>query len=504
MYNLAMTKTTKQTAAIFGLGLLLRVWGIASRPIWYDEAFAILFAKAGFKGIISGSLSLDAGGNAADIHPPGYYSILSSWFSLISDSVISGRVLSILFGMLTLWVVFVLCRTLFDERTAQWGLLFVAIQPFHVHYSQEIRMYAMMTVFLIGVAYTLHQAIRTNQLRWWTGYALLTALAQYTQNVAVLTLIPLVFTPLFYKDWKSFWRAGLASLTGVLLYLPWLLQLPAQFAKIQNAYWTTTPDAGRIFSTLLVYVVSLPLTKIQLPISLFLIIFILVIASWHTYKIVKSSTTDGINGLWLAYMAFAPMILMFVISQWQSVYIERGLLAAGVFFALWVAWVVSWSGFHILNRNTLVVFVLVAAFIGNFQHQNYKGFPYGPYQSLNEFLYDKGNGDSVIVHSNKLSILPMFYLAPDLTQEFVADPPESASDTLALPTQEIIGVQESETIQAAVGDANEVWFIIFSKAVEEYQLAGEETHAHLAWLDENFTQTYEQTWGDIVLYLFVK
>lgn len=45
----------------------------------------------------------------------------------------------------------------------------------------------------------------------------------------------------------------------------------------------------------------------------------------------------NLNALWLFYLSFAPPLLLFLVSQWVPVYIERALLPSGVVFCIWLA-----------------------------------------------------------------------------------------------------------------------------------------------------------------------
>ena len=49
-----------------------------SRPLWYDEAFAVLFSAEGPRAMSYGTLVVDQG-IAADVHPLGYYTLLWAW-----------------------------------------------------------------------------------------------------------------------------------------------------------------------------------------------------------------------------------------------------------------------------------------------------------------------------------------------------------------------------------------------------------------------------------------
>jgi uncharacterized membrane protein len=46
-----------------------------------------------------------------------------------------------------------LARELFNEKTALVASVFVALAPFQVHYSQEIRMYSFLALWLISLSF---------------------------------------------------------------------------------------------------------------------------------------------------------------------------------------------------------------------------------------------------------------------------------------------------------------------------------------------------------------
>jgi hypothetical protein len=204
----------------------------------------------------------------------------------------------------------------------------------------------------------------------------------------------------------------------------------------------------------------------------------------------------------LAYLAFIPPLFLYLFSLWQPVYIERALLPSGVFFLLWLAWSLTRTKLPKGIRWFAIGLLLTGMSMGIVQHITYRGFPYGPYRALDRYLAEELTPDDRIVHSNKLTMLPMVYYDRDLPQRYVADPPGSGSDTLALTTQRVLGLIANPDLQSAVGGAEKVWFIVFQKAIEEYQTGVEPTHPHLVWLDENFKLERKEYFGDILLYVY--
>ena len=109
---------------------------------------------------------------------------------------------------------------------------------------------------------------------------------------------------------------------------------------------------------------------------------------------------------------------------------------------------------------------------------------------------------SFIVHSSKLSFLPMEYYDRRISQTYVADPPGSSVDTLAPGTQRVLGVKAASDISSAVGDSRRVWFLIFGQSNQEYLRAGYPRHPHLSWLMDHYAEVEVQHWEDLDLYLF--
>ena len=485
---------------ILALAVLVRMLGIASRPIWYDEAFAILFSAKGPAAMAYGTLT-STGAGAADIHPLGYYTLLWLWIQAFGSSLIAVRLLSILAGAATVFVAYLLARRLFNERLAIFASAFVAFAPFQIHYSQEIRMYAFLALWLMLATYAYVRGAEGGGARWWFLFAVSAALAQYTHNLAAFYLLPLAATPLFRRDWKTLRAVLLSGLAALLLYLPWLLQIPSQFAKISTAYWVERPGAEKLFTLLLVYVTNLPLpNNTILFIGLFIALSVFAIASLQTFHRANRNP----NALWLFYLAFAPPILLFLVSQWTAVYIERALLPSGVIFCLWLAWALLETSLPTLLRNMLLVLLAIGAGFGLFQHITYAGFPYAPYRELAASLREDFQPGDLILHSSKLTMFPTVYFDPALPQTYLADPRGSRVDTLAPATQEVLNRMAQPSIESDAGQAKRIWFIIFEQSNLEYIEQGEPMHPHLLWLTDHYTLIEVQAWGDVRLYLFAQ
>jgi 4-amino-4-deoxy-L-arabinose transferase-like glycosyltransferase len=489
-----------QLFAVLVLALLIRLTGINSKPIWYDEAFSILYSETGPSGILAGTLSLDADSSSADVHPPLYYFTLWGWMRLLGSSLISVRLLSILAGMGIVAITYRLGTHWFSQRTAIAATILVAFAPFQVHYAQEIRMYGFAALFLGLAFYCLQMARQTGRTAWWLGFAVLCAFAQYTHNLSVFFLITFIIPILLSRDIKIIISLVCSGLVALVIYLPWLVWLPSQFANIQRGYWILTPGPERLFTLFLVYLPNLPVqSKWLLPI-LFLSTFIIALAIYQTFVIKGAYNRQ--QGMALFYFSFAPPFLIWLVSQVWPVYLERSLLPAHVFFCLWLAWVISETRIPRVVTSALIGMTVLLFIFGLFQNIANSKFPYADYTHLAEYLRNERQSGDLIIHSNKLTLLPSLYFDRSLPQTYIEDQPGSKTDTLSPATIEVLDLHPVSDIAAAVDLAPSVWFIIFQESVNEYTATGYPTHTHLAYLNEKFEVRSITYWNDLLLYEF--
>lgn len=481
---------------IMFLALFVRLLGISSRPIWYDEAFSILFSEKGLGQMIYGTLS-PTGAGSADIHPLGYYTLLWGWMKVFGQSLTATRLLSVIAGMAAVFFVYQIAGELFDSKTAEAAALIAGFAPFQIHYAQEIRMYAFLAMWLLLAAYSYLRGARSGNWRWWLVFGVSAALAQYTHNLAAFFLLPLAFSSLLKRDWRTFRFVMFSGLVAILLYLPWLIQLPSQFAQVDQSYWVARPDTSSLPTLLLVFTTNTPLPDSWVLPALIIAVLISAIGIIQTIRAKRGNIKT--NGLWVLYLTFAPPFLLFAFSQWIPVYIERALLPSGAFFCLWLAWILQNTNLPNAGRGLLLSMLAIAFTMGLYQHIAYHGFPYGPFREMTTYLRANVSPRDRIIHSNKLSLLPAMYFDRELVQFFIGDPPGSPTDTLAPATQEVLGIEAEVDVRSAADDAEGIWYVIFQRSIDEYIHAGKSTHPDIEYLNSEYRYDSQKTWGDLLL-----
>ncbi len=479
------------------LAFVIRLAGISSRLIWYDEAFSALISEQGPSAILSGTLAIDADASAAEEHPPAYYFTLWGWMQVFGNSLIAVRMLSIVISLGIIIYIHQIANHLFDPPTALTAAFISAILPFQVHYGQEIRMYVLLTFFLCLATLTFLK-------RQWILFSIAAALAQYTHNLAAFYLIPLALTPIFQKDWKALRSLTLAGLAAISMYSPWLIRLPSQLSKVTTNFWIERPGLEKLFTLILIYIPHLPLPNELLPPALLIAVLLITLAAYQTYRAIKNNPTEARKGLWLAYLSFTPPALLWLVSQFSPMYVERALLPAHAIFCIWLAWAFTKTKLPRPVQLFAFAMILISAVMGLYQHLTYKGFPYGAFAQINEHIQNNLQAGDVIIHSSKLSYLPSFYFNRGLPQSYLIDPPGSSTDTLSPATRKILHLTDKENIESAAADAARIWFIIYQQSEAELEAQGYKTHPQIEYLNQRLIFKSVEVWGDIKVYLYQK
>ena len=216
------------------LAFVLRLYHLGYQSLWYDETVSVLLARK--------SLPALTAHTAGDIHPPLYYYLLHFWIRLAGSSEFSLAFLSLAFGVLLIPLLFYLGRRLYGIKIGLLGALLLALSPFNLRYSQEVRMYTLgASLGLISLLFLL-RLIRSQarpQRGCWAGYVLASALGLYTLYYFAFLLLAQNLIVICW--WLARWAKGkkwfsllpwVSSQVGILLlYLPWL---PTAFRQATN------------------------------------------------------------------------------------------------------------------------------------------------------------------------------------------------------------------------------------------------------------------------------
>ncbi|MBN1135659.1 MAG: glycosyltransferase family 39 protein [Anaerolineae bacterium] len=521
---MANPKSIWPLLAIVGGGFALRLIALGQRAMWYDEAFAVLYAEKPFATMLYGTVT-QVGGAAADVHPLFFYTLLHGWMEAVGQSPIAVRMLPVLLGTATVAMIYLLARRLFGHQVGLVAAAIAAIAPFQIYYSQEARMYALLGLSTATMTYFFARAWTGNRWLDWLAFGFFGAVTLYAHNLGImfvagldlwiawmwLTQAPHVSGGQEAWRWRRLREVILSHLLMIGLFAPWLAIVPSQLGKIQQAYWVEQPGIAQLVQTLIVLHFAYDNEALPgwlLPLALLISVLILAVVLFELVRQGRNPARGCERGEWtrnhklclLACLTFVPILLTFAASQVRPVYIIRALLPSGLAYYLLAASLltarsvpkaIKWG---LLAPSVLIIAVSLA------NHYAYAQFPRPPFDRAAAYLRDQHTPGSAIVHSNKLSFLPTHYYDRSLPQAFIADEPLSPSDTLAYPTQQALGLFATPDLATATQGMDRVWFVVFQRAIEEYQDAGYTTHPHLTWLDQHYTLVQITPFNDLDIY----
>lgn len=127
---------------ILMLGLILRLISL-NQSLWLDEAINTLAVKN------YNFLNLITEYAKADFHPPGWFIILWLWTKLSGYSEIAVRIPSVVFGILAILFTYLIGKKLVSKNLGILAAALIAINPLHIYYSQEARMYSLATLAVL-------------------------------------------------------------------------------------------------------------------------------------------------------------------------------------------------------------------------------------------------------------------------------------------------------------------------------------------------------------------
>src|SRR5262245_17152829 len=120
------------------LAALLRLVQLNFQPLWWDEGYSVFFATRDVGTLLART--------ALDIHPPLYYLLLQAWSQAAGTGDVALRLLSVVIGVAIVPLAYAVAHTLLNRRVALVTAFLVAISPLLIYYSQELRMYGLVTL----------------------------------------------------------------------------------------------------------------------------------------------------------------------------------------------------------------------------------------------------------------------------------------------------------------------------------------------------------------------
>ena len=208
-----------------GLAFGLRVYQLDGHSMWSDEGLSLYRAQQNLPTLLSNIIRV-GDVDTRDTSPPLYFLALAGFRALAGESAWTLRFFSALWGTLSVGLIFVVGRRLFSTTVGLVAAFLLAVSPFHVFYSQELRNYSLLVglnLLSVYLLWALTHAAGSRRASW-LGLAWVATCAAmvYTHYFALFTLAfeglaLLVLTAWRRVDHRIVWALGASALAAIPL-----------------------------------------------------------------------------------------------------------------------------------------------------------------------------------------------------------------------------------------------------------------------------------------------
>ncbi len=403
-----------QTALILtGFGLVLRLIGLGSRPLWFDEIISAVYARQDWADLFRL--------NAGDNHPPGYYLALKLWITLFGQADWVVRLLSALPAVAAIWLVWLVGRRIF---AAQPGVVLAAtaltaFSPFEIYFSQEARNYSTLEFLALLATFFWLRALAGNRWRDWLGMGLAGTLGLFCNFTMAFYLLALGLLP--FLLWKEYWRKGVlprlvltGTATGLASGLLLWPKLSTRLDTIKGNFWIPVPDPVIVLRTFYSFLFGV-FEPGSFSVAFALVVILLFLVAWQVGRGLFSPARPelALTGWLLA----APMLLLVVVSYiFQPLYLDKALIGCAPYFYLLLGWTVfhnrKWSPGWVLPAVPLALAVLLGLWLlpGMYRGQT-NPFYIARYDApaVNRYLNQHALPDDLAVNVTDIGWLPLVY-----------------------------------------------------------------------------------------------
>lgn len=171
-------RSVELLAAVLVAAIALRMYRLTHQSLWVDEVVTFLSSIGSVQRVVT---QTEVNSNI----PPLYYLVVNAFLRLGHNEAML-RLASVIFGSLSIPMLYVVVRPWFGQTTALLSAVVIAISPFHVWYSQEARPYALLLFLSLLSLWCLQQALAKPERRGWRiAFAISGAAVCYTHTVAI-------------------------------------------------------------------------------------------------------------------------------------------------------------------------------------------------------------------------------------------------------------------------------------------------------------------------------
>lgn len=414
---------------ILGLGLFLRLHQLGKESFFLDEVLTIIDSSCPIPELVKRVFFHD--------NFPPYFILMHYWIKIFGKGEFALRFPSAIFGFMSIYLIFILGRKLFNEKIGLFSSYLFAVSTINIFYSQMARPYTMTAFFVILSFLFFFEALDKNTKLFWTSYILFTLWALFlSATVTLILLIQILFIIILWKRYKKIININqIFCIFSFIffIYLPFLITMILLSFKhnscIKPFNCLNSPSFANILDTFNLFGGKIYYQRIRYPIDNNFIdiltdIFGICFFSFCLIGIfVSSKFKNGLNkrqfsgtllsSLWL----FIPIVLPFIFSKFffPVFGVVRYVLYTSAAYYLLIA-----KGIIFFRKKIYFVtfFIIFLGFM--FLQQYYTAEKRTPWREISNYIKTniKDNEKTAFIINNYVSynehLMLSFYSAPSI------------------------------------------------------------------------------------------
>lgn len=413
-------KTLPASAIIFfaiALSAAISIVTLFSQSIRLDEAQSIwVYTKS-----IPAFLRL----TAEDVLVPLYGIIIHFWMQLFGTNVVSVRLLSFIFFLLTIPVLYKLAIEAGTKRIAVVAVLLFSLSPFIIWYSTETRMYTLFLFITTLNNLFFFRLFKSDGISGKLGFFISAAAGLYTHYFFLFQLVTQGLfvlakssgiiksiddfnhspTDTSWQRYKQFAKTyAILVCLAVASLLPWIGYV-FHLGSISNSLpLLQTPTTFNIFQVFVQFLFGFQTSAVQgILISLWPLLILMILVLFTQRKQLNITNVE-----YFILITFLPILIMYAVSFIRPLFLARYLIfITPTLFILLSAVLLSYSrrvSYSVITVLLISMFVLVI-------NQNVSASTpvRENYKSAAEYLNAQTNPQDIVAVSSPFTIYPIEY-----------------------------------------------------------------------------------------------
>jgi mannosyltransferase len=329
---------------LFAVCFVLRLLYISSRDIALDEPFTLYYSQQSIENIIGMLYN--------ENNPPFHFIFLHFWIKLFGISAFSVRLTSVLFGSLTVVVIYNIGSKFFNRTIGIIAALILCFSTMHIFFAHEARVYPLFCLLTSCSLFFFLSIIKNTQKK--SNYIWLflsNLLLIYSHYFGFYVIFIEVVSILIVPQRKQLIKPFLISFSVMALsYIPILMIfLHRMGTSTSQGTWVAPPGVTEVYGNLNRFLNDRINTAV----------LILVLGSSFFLLFKKQLIPEKLKELWnniyfkITFIWFVvPYLFMFLISFKYPMFIDRYILYTSIPFYLCIA--IALSFFQINSKYAIL------------------------------------------------------------------------------------------------------------------------------------------------------